>query len=186
MSSRDQEVEKYVAAYRNREYRMGPTRRVDVERVLRSLPKGSLLDVGTGRGETLTIATAIGHAPVKGTEVVPYLLRPPVIEYAQAHALPFGDGEFDHVTCFDVLEHLLDEDLVPALREFQRVARGTVTVSAAVKSHVYQGVELHPSARSFEAWHELIVMTWGGGFRNGNAGKYSGLWQLIKEPTRAD
>lgn len=179
MSAREAEVQKYVAAYRHGEYRMGKTRMSDVHRVIGGLFPGTLLDVGTGRGETLTIAKKYGHQ-VHGTEVVPYLLKPPVIEYAQAHALPFADGQFDHVTCFDVLEHLVEEDLVAALLEFKRVARQTVTVSACDRSHVYHGVELHVSARPMEAWHSLIVGTWGGGVRNGNAGKHSGLWQLVK------
>lgn len=179
MEPREFEVAKYVQMYRRPTYAMGKTRRVDVERVMRELPKGTLLDVGTGRGETLSIARAYGHTP-QGTEVVPYLVKPPRVVYAQAHALPFDDGAFDHVTCFDVLEHLLEVDLVPALREFQRVARKTVTVSACDRSHVVEGIELHISARPFEAWHELITGTWGGGVRYGNAGKYSGCWQLRK------
>ena len=179
MSAREAEVAKYVDAYRSGDYRMGVTRRADVVRVIARLPKGTLLDVGTGRGETLTVAKAYGHVP-HGTEVVPYLIRPPVIEYAQAHALPFADGSFDHVTCFDVLEHLLEDDLVPALKEFQRVARRTVTVSASDKRHNVKGVELHISARPMDEWEALILGTWGGGFRNGNAGKHSGLWQLVK------
>ncbi len=178
--TRETEIAKYPAAYRNSDYRMGKTRFADVIRVLSTLDKGSLLDVGTGRGETLTLAKDYGHAPRRGTEVVPYLLKPPTIVYAEAHALPFADGEFDHVTCFDVLEHLTDEDLAPALREFYRVAKRTVTVSASWKSHSYHGVELHPSARPAEDWHSLIIGTWGGGYRYGNAGKFSGCWQVKK------
>ena len=179
MNAREAEAQKYAVAYKHSDYRMGKTRKVDVHRILAGLSKGSLLDVGTGRGETLTIAKGYGH-DVLGTEVVPFLLKPPVIQYAQAHALPFPDGRFDHVTCFDVLEHLLRDDIPAALREFQRVARKTVTVSACDRSHVYKGVELHVSAMPMEAWDALITGTWGGGFRNGNAGKHSGLWQLIK------
>ena len=115
-----------------------------------------------------------------GTEVVPYLLRLPVIVFAHGHSLPFSEGEFDHVTCFDVLEHLLEEDLVPTLKEMQRVARVSVTASACPRSHIYKGVELHISARPMEDWDALIKEAWGGGFRNGNAGKHSGLWQMVK------
>lgn len=180
MNAREFEAQKYVIAYRDSDYRMGKTRKVDVHRVLAGLMPGTLLDVGTGRGETLTIAKGYGHE-AQGTEVVSYLLKPPAIRYAQAHSLPFADSSFDHVTCFDVLEHLLEEDIEAALLEFKRVARRTVTVSACDRSHVYKGVELHVSAMPFDAWHDLITNTWGGGFRNGNAGKHSGLWQLIKE-----
>jgi len=179
VNAREFEAQKYAVAYRNSDYRMGKTRKLDVHRILAGLVPGTLLDVGTGRGETLTIARGYGH-DVHGTEVVPYLLKPPVIQYAQAHALPFPDASFDHVTCFDVLEHLLAEDLPGALKELHRVARRTVTVSACDRSHVYNGVELHVSARPMDDWHGLITGIWGGGFRNGNAGKHSGLWQLIK------
>lgn len=178
--NRAEEIAKYPAAYRNSDYRMGKTRFADVIRVLSTLEPGSLLDVGTGRGETLTLAKDYKHNPRRGTEVVPYLLKPPVIVYAEAHALPFADGEFDHVTCFDVLEHLVLEDIAPALREFYRVARKSVTVSASWKPHSYHGVQLHPSAMPAEDWHKLIVDTWGGGYRYGNAGKFSGCWQVKK------
>lgn len=179
MNARAQEVEKYVSAYRDADYRMGHTRKRDMQRIVNGLEVGSLLDVGTGRGETLSYARTRGFT-VQGTEVVPYLVKPPTIIRAEAHDLPFDDESFDHVTCFDVLEHLLEEDLVPALREFQRVARKTVSVSACPRSHVYKGVELHISARPMEDWHELITGVWGGGFRNGNAGVHSGMWQLVK------
>lgn len=178
--TRAEEIAKYSITYRSGDYRMGKTRFADVIRVLKDLEKGSLLDVGTGRGETLTLAKDYGLNPRRGTEVVPFLLKPPVIVYAEAHALPFADGEFDHVTCFDVLEHLTRDDIEPALREFYRVAKKSVTVSASWKPHTYQDMQLHPSAMPAEDWHALILGTWGSGYRHGNAGKHSGCWQVKK------
>jgi len=178
---RQLEIDKYRRAYTNHEYRMGRARHADVIRIVSSLPKGTLLDVGTGRGETLGIAREYGHIS-RGTEVVDYLLREDVV-YAEAHALPFPDASFDHVTCFDVLEHLTEEDLVPALSEFYRVARKSVIVSASWKSHVYQGVELHVSHKPAHDWEALIKSVWGACFRNGNAGKISGCWQVLKCPS---
>jgi ubiquinone/menaquinone biosynthesis C-methylase UbiE len=181
MNARAAEVEKYVSAYRDGDYRMGHTRKRDVIRILQGLsPKTSILDVGTGRGETLTLAKCEGFQEYRGTEVVPYLLKPPVIVFSEAHDLQYPDGAFEHVTCFDVLEHLLEDDIVPALQEMKRVARTSVTVSACPRSHRYKGVELHISARPMEDWHELITGAWEGGVRNGNAGVHSGMWQLVK------
>jgi SAM-dependent methyltransferase len=133
---------------------MGDERRASVERVL-SGRTGSLLDVGTGRGETIALAKLMGFAPVAGTEVVPYLVGGDVV-YAEAHALPFADGSFDVVTCFDVLEHLLFDDQLPALKEFRRVAKREVIVTAANYSHICDDVELHVGRRGDDEWARII------------------------------
>lgn len=159
-TTREAEIEQYVQAYQSPDYKMGVKRKLHVADVLAELGSGSLLDVGTGRGETLVMAEATGLFPVRGTEVVPDLIGGNVV-YAQAHELPFEDGEFDHVTCFDVLEHLVEDDLRPALAEMKRVARRTVTVSASELPSVYGGRDLHISRRPAADWLALIREVWG-------------------------
>lgn len=177
--TRKGEIEAYVQAYASPMYRMGTRRRASVQAILGGLPRGSLLDVGTGRGETLAFAKAAGHGPVMGTEVVPALLAEDVV-YAEAHALPFPDGSWDHVTCFDVLEHLVEDDIEPALREMLRVARRSVTVSASERSDIREGRELHISKRPVKQWLEVITECWGPTARLiGNAGA-SPCFQVVK------
>lgn len=149
------EIAKYAVAYRSPGYGMGDARRDAVHRILASTPVGSLLDVGAGRGETLSMATGLGFGPVTGTEVVPGLIGGLVV-YGEAHELPFGDQTFDVVTCFDVLEHLLHEDQGLALQQLVRVARRQVIVTTADYSHIHDGVELHGGRRSYREWEALI------------------------------
>lgn len=157
-TTREAEIAVYAKCYQQANYAMGARRKASVEKLLKSLPRGSLLDVGCGRGESLEFAIAAGHSPVMGTEVVPSLLSTlgPRAVYAEAHHLPFDDRSFDHVTCWDVLEHLTEADIRPALREMQRVARSTVTVSASERSDMRDGRELHISRRPTAAWLKLI------------------------------
>jgi SAM-dependent methyltransferase len=151
---RDAEIAKYSVCYREPGYRQTEDRQHFVREWLTGRA-GSLLDVGTGRGETLAIARGLGYAPVQGTEVVPYLVTDGVV-YAEAHALPFDDDSFDTVTCFDVLEHLLYEDQAPALREFARVASARVVVTAANYPTERDGVQLHVGYRDNDDWEALI------------------------------
>lgn len=154
--TRQSEIAKYLEAYCLSSYRMGDARRDLARQTLRSLPvRGSLLDVGTGRGELLDDASGLGFDPVRGTEVVPYLLSERVT-YAEAHALPHDAGAFDVVTCLDVLEHLDPGDTVRALEELSRVAARAVVVTAADYSHVVEGVELHVNARPLDEWDALV------------------------------
>lgn len=176
MKTRDDEIQQYVKAYQSPEYKMGQNRRRAVERILFNLPRSSLLDVGTGRGETLDIARRLGHEPI-GTEVVPELIKPGVV-FAAAHDLPFADGAFDHVVCFDVLEHLVYEDLVPALKEMKRCAQKTVTVSASELPSIHNGRDLHISAQPAAEWERLIKRAWGDCTRIGCAGR-SPCWTLV-------
>jgi 2-polyprenyl-3-methyl-5-hydroxy-6-metoxy-1,4-benzoquinol methylase len=136
---------------------MGKQRLIDVERLLSRAPVGSLLDVGTGRGETLEIAAALGFHPVAGTETVPALMSEKVV-MAYAHDLPYPAELFDVVTCFDVLEHLIEDDLAPAIKEFCRVAKKTIILSASEipSSQWGGGRDLHISKRPKAEWAKLI------------------------------
>lgn len=158
--NRQSEIRVYENAYRNQNYKMGDRRKKNAEQHIATLERGSLLDVGTGRGELLDIAEAMGFS-VQGTEVVPYLIDGDRVRYAEAHSLPFETGAFDHVVCFDVMEHLVEEDIIPALTEMYRVARKTCTVSCSEMSSIYQSRELHISKRPASEWFQVIVQCWG-------------------------
>ena len=48
-----------------------------------------------------------------------------------ASSLPFWDNSFDVLTCFDVLEHLIEEDVDSALNEFKRVSQRAILCSVS-------------------------------------------------------
>ena len=157
VNARQSEIEKYVRAYHNVDYRLGDRRRSHIDQHLRRIEKGSLLDVSTGRGEVLTLAAQHGHGPVQGTEAVDYLCDGHRIVHALADSLPFKDATFDTVTMFDVMEHLLPEDTALVCRELARVARRRVLLTIHNGSHRYRGEELHVNQRaSYHAWHEEL------------------------------
>jgi SAM-dependent methyltransferase len=147
---RQSELAKYVEAYRATDYRMGSGRMDSAMRDIADF-EGSLLDVGCGRGELLDIAEGFGLES-KGVEVVPDLIDGERVMYGEAYALPFPDKSFDHVTMFDVMEHLLPEDAERTVRELARVARQTVTIAISNVSDVRHGVELHINRRPYEDW----------------------------------
>lgn len=148
------EAAKYQDAYKDGNYRMSIHRRAMVRDIISLTPGKTLLDVGTGRGETLEEARDF-LIKAKGTETVPALLNDDVV-YALLPNLPFDDNSFDIVTCFEVLEHLRPEDLVASLKELARVAKDWVVVSVCTTADYVGGVNLHPSARSEEEWKQAF------------------------------
>ena len=154
-AARQAEVFRYEHAYQNPNYRLGDRRRAHIEQHLKRIPRGSLLDVSTGRAETMMIARNLGHDPVVGTEAVSYLCNGRDIVQALAHDLPFKDSSFDTVTMFDVMEHLLPADTGPVCRELARVARRRVLLTVHNGSSKFggDGKELHINRReSYAAW----------------------------------
>lgn len=158
--TRESEAAKYVGMYEEENYRMPAHRLAGIRDLLFASRGSSLLDVGTGRGETLMVAREAGFTVVRGTETVAALLNEHV-EKALLPNLPFPDASYDVVTSFEVIEHLLPEDVVPALHELARVARERVIFSVATCSDMRSGIELHPSARPEPEWDSLITGLWG-------------------------
>ena len=109
----------------------------EVETAVRAIAPGTVLDVGCGEGVvTERIATALPEAEVVGLDIADPKL---VAEWetrssgnlsfrpGSAYSLPYGDGAFELVCAFEVLEHL--ERPAEALGELARVASRAVVVS---------------------------------------------------------
>ncbi len=140
---RQAEFEKYrkvyrdYPRYRNRQLRIDLTREWMESHIQENErdPSDTLLDVGAGRGEVLEMAFDCAVKP-RGCDVVEDLcgwqsdgwfvddLRPAGICF-----LPYPTATFDLVTCTDVMEHILEEDVPAALSELARVARGPVLLT---------------------------------------------------------
>jgi SAM-dependent methyltransferase len=97
---------------------------------LRRLPTGRtgfVLDAGCGTGGNLGWLPQFGR--VCGVDVHPLALRLAAgrgcrwLVRADVQALPFGSGQFDLATCFDVLYHAQVASDWEALRELARVLR---------------------------------------------------------------
>jgi ubiquinone/menaquinone biosynthesis C-methylase UbiE len=181
MHARQAEVARYELAYRNPAYRLGDRRRKHIHGHLARIPKGSLLDVSTGRGEVLALAETLGHSPVMGTEAVPYLCDGVQVHHALAHALPFETAAFDTVTMFDVMEHLLSEDTEAVCKELRRVAKQRVllTVCNTPSSFGSDG-DLHINRRdSYETWHAELTRYFGlPVHRHGSQGSISEMFEV--------
>lgn len=163
-TARQVEIARYELAYRNPAYRLGDRRRSHIAHHLARIPRGSLLDVSTGRGEVLGMAEALDHGPVQGTEAVKYLCDGRRVVHALAHELPFPSRSFDTVTMFDVVEHLLPQDTAAVCQELLRVARARVllTVHNGPSKFGGDGRDLHINRRdSYEIWHVELAEHFG-------------------------
>lgn len=154
---RQHEIRRYEQAYEFPQYGMGQKRQLQAARILKDLPNGSLLDVGAGRGEGIEIARMSGHNPVMGIEPVPYLADGETILGGVATDIPFATESFDTVMCLDVLEHLIPEDVEPALIELRRVASKFVFLTASDQPHNFKHLgDMHISKRPINEWQELF------------------------------
>jgi 2-polyprenyl-3-methyl-5-hydroxy-6-metoxy-1,4-benzoquinol methylase len=93
-----------------------------------------VLDAGCGEGETLERLRHLMPGRITGIDKNPDHItmaseRLPGVDFRVGDVCKteFGDNTFDLVLCLEVLEHLPDPDA--ALRELNRVARGSIVVS---------------------------------------------------------
>lgn len=160
---REQEIKKYRECYRSPAYKMGDKRKHHIIKTLELVEKGSLLDVGCGRGESLKIAENMGFTNVHGVEAVRYLCDGDRIVNAMAHELPFDDKAFDVVTMFDVIEHLVPHETDSVCKELERVASKNVLISVHNGPSKFNGIDLHINRKgSYDEWFDYFKETFSG------------------------
>ena len=94
--------------------------------VLRRLRPGSVIEVGPGRGVFAAMFRQLSGARVVTIDIDP-TLKPDVI--GSVFEMPFADGGFDAVACFQMLEHLPFDAFGRALAEMRRVAKAGMALS---------------------------------------------------------
>lgn len=126
--------------------------------LLETLSIQSLVDVGTGNGAFAREAAAKGIPSVAGVDFA-NLPSGENVRWckAPAHDLPFADGEFEWLTSFDMMEHLIPEEVDAVLEEFRRVATVGWCLSISYrKSHTMLERDLHLTVRPKEWWIEKL------------------------------
>lgn len=143
----------------------------------------SVVDVGCGHNEFIN---ELRKWPRKWKFVAGVDFACPSADIrALATDLPFYDKQFDLLTSFDCLEHLLPEEVETALMEFSRVSRGFVFSIAYVPSKItWKGQNLHPTVQDKNWWIARLIAS--GASLVNQSGRYLyGQWgenSLTKAP----
>lgn len=139
----------------------------------------SVVDVGTGKGDFPKQMFKLGCRLCYGYD---FAMQPEdeirsqypdkvlVIKRASAHELPHDDKSIEYVTAFDMLEHLVPEDVPIVLREFARVAVRGLIFSIGYKPSILKvdGQTLHPTVRDKRWWIDTIAEVTGASCREYN------------------
>jgi len=109
----------------------------------------SLLDVGCGKGEPMSVINKNGNFDVTGIDLFqPYLeeaQRKAVFQrliFGNAVSLPFESRTFDVVICMELLEHLNERDGKLLLGELERVAKKQILLTTPIgeyEQHAFDG-----------------------------------------------
>ena len=117
---------------------------------------GYVADFGCGRNQF--VRTLRDHG-VRGVGID--LAFPEADIRAPVHAVPLPDSCADVTTSFDVLEHLLEDEVPEALAEMRRIARPggrfVLTVSDRPSKILALGENLHPTVQPESWWLERIA-----------------------------
>jgi len=129
--------------------------RACIERLLRDVPDGPVLEVGAGRGHLAGLLAARHQVTALDMAIGPEIRAAhPGVAFVDgdAEALPFGDASFPSVVCTHTLEHV--RDLPRAIAELRRVCAGTLFVVVPRQRPYRHTFDLH--LHFFPHPHSLI------------------------------
>lgn len=143
----------------------------------------SLLDVGCGHNEFVaSVREARPEIRAVGTD---FACASADVR-ADATKLPFADKTFDALTAFDMLEHLLPDQVELVLQGFARISKAFVfSISHVPSVNKWQGEGLHPTVQPEDWW--LAQIERAGGIDIHKEGKYIvGRWNGSEDVTVSD
>ena len=156
------EHDKYTFIHANMDY----TSRTAVpfaDHCFKHITKGDkILDVGCGRGQTVARLRELGFQAY-GVDITLQGLLPEFNKEwfyeSPAWDLPFLDNSFDWVVSTDVLEHIYEDHIHQAIREFKRIAKvGLIHNIALFECHpeTYYGYDVHVCVKPLWWWQDSI------------------------------
>ena len=112
-------------------------RRRLLQRVLKELPEGPALDLGSGISPVVPVGRHTVYSDVSASAMRLLRAVKPGGDYValSATALPFRDGSLELAVCSEVLEHIPEDERV--LREIHRVLRPRGRLVLTVPLHPY-------------------------------------------------
>lgn len=151
---RNTERAKYRRIYERETYGVGNHGSQAIPIIHQEIKPRNVLDVGCGSNAFCKLLRPLGIEAV-GVDFASPLADVP----APAHDLPFLGGAFDLLTAFDVLEHLLPEEVPEVMDEFARVARRAWLFSICCRDSTRRspdGSTLHPTVRPKRWWVDCL------------------------------
>ena len=132
----------------------------------------SVLDVGCGYNEFARMAREKMGIECVGADFA----CPGADVICPANKLPFADAQFDVVTSFDMMEHLIEGEVDSVLDEMKRVSkRFDVSISYQESVNKWKGQTLHPTVRPEEWWIKRLIRA--GAIEIKKQGRYlTGRW----------
>lgn len=157
----------FVELYREQFADQGYATKDDAHRrfdwAISMVPKGTirLLDVGAGRGRFLErlesdrVEAMVCSCDLDRFHDEPYAFFRCDLTTRQGRA-GLGTDAWDVITCLDVLEHLPESMVLPALRALRRAARTVIVTAANHPEPGIGGVELHLTQQPYNWWETKL------------------------------
>jgi len=149
------EKDKYIAIYNSKKHEYyGHTNhgKKTINYLIKKKPK-SVIDIGCGHNEFCKILrknqiNAIGiDFACPNADII-----------CDAKNLPFKNKEFELLTAFDMLEHLLTDEVDIVLTEFERISKYFIfSISTHQSINQWQGETLHPTVKPKSWWYAKII-----------------------------
>jgi len=157
--------ELYQNGYRNKHKIAG---RKFFKQCNRALEYKSILDVGCGWGELVSYTSKSLNKIATGVDVSQTAVSKACSDGLNCHVgsvckLPFSADVFDLATCFDVLEHLVKEDIPTALRELCQVSKKYIALQVATKGSrnhwamIAEVRNLHLTVWTADTWKRTLL-----------------------------